>query len=102
MTGGVTELSSGGVDYVVRTEPTGLMESPVTTLSSIASTFTALRRLVRRDRTWAIAIRRRSDDPFGPTVHREVLPSREDAVRRTEDILSLVQAGNPPWPQPRT
>jgi hypothetical protein len=53
--GGVTEVSSGGVDYVIRMEPTGLMESSLPTVSSLAYAFAALRRLVRRDRTWTIS-----------------------------------------------
>jgi hypothetical protein len=93
MTGAVTEVSCGGITYVIRSEPTGMMESPVTTLSSVAQAFAAARRLIRRDRTWTIAVRKRSDDPFGPTVHREVAPSRETAMDRAQEVEALLRSG---------
>jgi hypothetical protein len=93
MVGGVTEVSSGGVDYVIRMEPTGLMESSLPTLSSLARACAALRRLVRRDRTWTITVRKRSDDPFGPVTHREVAPSRDDAAQRAAVVVARVRAG---------
>ena len=93
MTGSVTEVSRCGVGYVIRTEPTGVSDSPLTTLSSVAQAIAVTRRLLRRDRTWTIAVRERSEDPFGATVRLETAPSREAARRRTQELEASVRSG---------
>ena len=96
-TGGIAEFEAGGVDYVIRVEPTGLVESPLPVLSFVALTFTTLRRLARRDRTWTVSVRRRGDDPFGAVAHREVLPSRDQASARAADLIATARTGKQPW-----
>jgi hypothetical protein len=93
----LTEIRADGIDYVVRTGPTGVMDSALPMLSFIALTFTTIRRWLRRDSTWTIAVRKRADDPLGPDVHQEVLQSREAASQRLPELLKEARAGHPAW-----
>lgn len=87
----------GGVDYIARVEPTGLMESPLPVFSFIALTFTMIRSWIRRDSTWTITVRKRADDPFGDVIHREVLPSRQLASTRADELVREARSGDAVW-----
>ena len=93
----ITEIRMEGTTYIIRTEPAGLMDSPWSVLSRWALLFNSAIRLVRGDRTWTIAVREWSEDPFGLVLHQEVAPSRDAAATRLEALEREIRAGRAPW-----
>lgn len=82
--------------YVIRAEPGGMPQSPLF-LSSLALTIAGVLRLLRRDRTWVVRVRRRADDPLGASVHEEILPSRDAALAQVQGLYDRIRLGDLPW-----
>ena len=93
----VTMIPSGGETFVLRAEPSGTPQNA----SMMSATFTALsllwRRVVRRDRTWVLRVRRHADDPLGAVLHEEVLAPAEEAKQRVEELHRAIASGDLPW-----
>jgi hypothetical protein len=50
-------------------------------------------KLVSGDFEWAVAVRARGDDPFGPVVHHEEAPTEREAHARADEIGARVRRG---------
>ena len=82
--------------YVIRAEAGGMPQSPLF-LSSLALQVAAVIRLLRRDRTWVVRVRRRVVDPLGTPVHEEILPSRDAAFAEVQRLYDRIRLGDLPW-----
>jgi hypothetical protein len=85
-----------GDAYVIRAKPTG-MPSGVASLSSWVELVVDVRRLVTRNRTWTVLVRRRADDPFGVVIHEEVVVDEKHAQARVEEVALEIRSGTIPW-----
>ncbi len=92
----IDETVFGGDSYVIRAEPSG-MPRGVASLSTWVELVVDLRRLVTRDRTWTVLVRRRADDPFGVVIHEEVVVDEKRAQARVEEVAREIGSGSIPW-----
>lgn len=91
------EAVRAGESYVIRAQPTG-MPRGVASLSSWVELVVDLRRLLLRDRTWTVLVRRRPDDPFGVVIHHEVVVDEKRAGARVGELAREIRSGTIPWP----
>lgn len=92
----LVEVRWAGEWYVIRAEPAGMPQSPLF-LSSVALLVAGALRLLRRDRTWVVRVRRRVDDPLGASVHEEILPSRDAALAEVQALHEQIRLRQLPW-----
>ena len=64
--------------FVIRAEPTGV-PTDASSLSIWVGLVVQVRRLIKRDQTWMVRVRRSDDDPFGDIVHEEVTADETQA-----------------------
>ena len=52
-----------------------------------------VRRLVRRDRTWLVRVKKRSDDPSGPDVFVQTVEAESEVAAALDAVLGRIRAG---------
>lgn len=92
---GIAEVDGPRGRFVIRAEEAGAFTAVELAIPG-AMAFVPLVRLVRRlirregprdrEEGWVVAIRRRADDPDGPVVYQETLPSKEAALGRLDEL----------------
>ncbi len=93
----ITTLTVGGATFLIRTEPAGIPQGLGTASQTITLLSLAWRRLVLRDHSWHLRVRRFHDDPAGPVLHDEIATSAEDAKERLAQLGDAIKSGRPPW-----
>jgi hypothetical protein len=83
--------------YVIRAQPSG-MPKGVGSLSIWVELLVHLQRLVARDRSWTVCVRRHADDPFGAVAHEETASDEMQARARVAELKQRIESGRFfPW-----
>jgi hypothetical protein len=93
----VTFVHSSGESFVVRTEPAGIPQGLAAASQTLTEISLLWTRIVRRDRSWHIRVRRYVDDPAGPVLYHETATSSDDALQRLERLREVIATGRLPW-----
>jgi hypothetical protein len=86
-------------DFLVRAAPWNSDNS----LSGLGPWFLPVERLIRRDHSWVIRVRRYFDDPLGPVVYEQSVENKDTVVAAIEQVETMIRSGVfPPTPdEPR-
>ena len=85
----------GSEDFVIRAEPTGMPQG-LASLSIWVELAVRVRRLITRERSWTVRVRRRSDDRFGEVVHDEIALDETQARTRVVELKEDIRVGRLP------
>lgn len=91
----IEQAGYGTRAYVIRAEPTGV-PTGVGSLSIWIELLVQVRRLLTRDRSWTVRVRRRDDDPFGAIALEETVPDEIRARARTVELKQQIESGRFP------
>jgi hypothetical protein len=86
------QAGHGARAYVIRAEPSG-MPKGAGSLSIWVELFVHLQRLVARDRSWTVRVRRHADDPFGTVLHEETAQDATQARARVAELKQQIELG---------
>jgi hypothetical protein len=75
--------------FVVRVHPSGVDSIPGTS----RHLWQSLKRFARRDRAWEVSVRRRTEDPFGPTVWTAGVRTKADIHDALDRVEQAVRSG---------
>ncbi len=93
----ITTVTSAGETFLIRTEPAGMPQGFGMASQTLTALWLAWTRLVRRDRSWHLRVRRFSDDPAGPILHHDVAASAEEAKQWLTLLREAIRSGHRPW-----
>lgn len=82
--------------FVVRAERRGVPTHLTVRWGAGVDAVLRLRRLVRRDRSWLVAVRPRAVDPQGVPSYTAVAPDRRDLNRIMTQVVELIRRGQLP------
>ena len=73
-------------DFVIRVEPWNRPQTS-SQMTNVVSSLARLQRVMGRNHSWILRVRRSTDDPFGPVIHEEGIHGRAavpEAIERVE------------------
>jgi len=94
------EVWSSTGAYVVRAEPWNAYQDGVGT--NWTHTYRFLERLIARNHSWTVRVRRRGDDPFGPVLYSENVKKRRGVPQMLRRVEQGLQRGVRPEELDRT
>ncbi len=89
------QAGQGTHAYVIRAEPSGV-PGGVGSLSIWIELLAQIRRLLTRERSWTVRVRRRDDDPFGAIIHEETVPDGIQARAKVQELKQQIESGRFP------
>jgi hypothetical protein len=88
------EASGPAGTFVIRAEPRGIPHGCLGFVSSVRG-LAFLRRLVTRNHSWVIRVRRWDDDPFGAVVYEERVIGKAVVPLSIARVATAIRGGDP-------
>ena len=89
----LSEVGGPAGDFVIRAEPWGIPQGLLGFVSNVHE-FAFIRRALKRDHSWIVRVRQRSDDPFGAVVHEERVMNKAAVPTAIARLESAIRDGS--------
>jgi hypothetical protein len=92
--GYVVEVHGASGAFLIRAEPWNSDNA----LSGLGPWYLPVERLLRRDHSWVIRVRRYFEDPFGPVVYQKRVENKNAVAPAIRHVEALIRGGVFPRP----